>query len=154
MSPVKIPLAKSWVGGPRRLHVDRIDAKHRGEVGSMSPQLEPAGPVPDETGRVARAAFPKGNVYMQMRDVLGAVYDDQSFSPLFAVRGRPAESPWRLALRAFGLRQARYRGLAKTRLQHVATATAINLVRLADWLNHAPRAPTRCSRFAALAPTG
>jgi transposase len=64
----------------------------------MSLQPEPAGPIPDETARVARAAFPKGNVYMQMRDVLGAVYDDASFSRLFAVRGRPAESPWRLAL--------------------------------------------------------
>ena len=64
----------------------------------MSLQPEPVGPVPEETARVARAAFPKGNVYMQMRDVLGVVYDDTSFSPLFAVRGRPAESPWRLAL--------------------------------------------------------
>jgi IS5 family transposase len=57
-------------------------------------------------------------------------------------------------IRAFGLRQARYRGLAKTHLQHVATATAINLVRLADWLNQVPRATTRCSAFAALAPAG
>ena len=64
----------------------------------MSLQPEPAGPVPVETVRVARAAFPKGNVYMQMRDVLGAIYDDRSFRALFAVRGRPAESPWRLAL--------------------------------------------------------
>lgn len=47
---------------------------------------------------MARAAFPRGNVYMQLRDVLGVVYDDASFAPLFAVRGRPAESPWRLAL--------------------------------------------------------
>jgi transposase len=57
-------------------------------------------------------------------------------------------------VRAFGLRQARYRGLAKTHLQHVATATAMNLVRLADWLDHVPRATTRRSRFAALAPAG
>ena len=56
-------------------------------------------------------------------------------------------------VRAFGLRQARYRGLAKTHLQHVATATAMNIVRLADWLNQVPRASTRRSRFAALAPT-
>jgi transposase len=60
----------------------------------------------------------------------------------------------RLGVRAYGLRQARYRGLAKTHLQHVATAAAINIVRLADWLNGVPRATTRCSRFAALAPTG
>ena len=55
-------------------------------------------------------------------------------------------------IRAFGLRQARYRGLAKTHLQRLATATAISVARLADWLNGIPRAPTRCSHFTALAP--
>jgi transposase len=64
----------------------------------MSLQPAEIGPVPEETARVARAAFPKGNIYLQMRDVLGVVYDDASFAPLFAARGRPAESPWRLAL--------------------------------------------------------
>lgn len=64
----------------------------------MSLKPEPIGPIPDDTVRVARAAFPKGNVYMQMRDVFGAIYDDALFAPLFAVRGRPAETPWRLAL--------------------------------------------------------
>ena len=64
----------------------------------MSLRPEVIGPVPEETARVGRAAFPKGNVSMQMRDVLGVVYDDTSFAPLFAARGRPAESPWRLAL--------------------------------------------------------
>src|SRR3954465_2065308 len=64
----------------------------------MSWHAEPAGPVPEETARVARAAFPKGNVYMQMRDVLGVIYDDETFSPLFAARGRPAECPGRLGL--------------------------------------------------------
>ena len=64
----------------------------------MSLQPEPAGPVPDETARVARAAFPQGNAYMLMRDALGVLYEDTSFRPLFAVRGRPAERPWHLAL--------------------------------------------------------
>ncbi len=54
-------------------------------------------------------------------------------------------------VRAFGLRRARYRGLAKTHLQHVATAAALNLGRLGTWLRAAPRATTRTSRFAALA---
>ena len=54
-------------------------------------------------------------------------------------------------VRAFGLRRARYRGLAKTGLQHVATAAAINLDRLAAWFAKRPLAPTRTSRFAALA---
>jgi len=53
-------------------------------------------------------------------------------------------------VRAFGLRRSRYRGLAKTHLQHVATAAAINLARLGDWFRAIPRAATRTSRFTAL----
>lgn len=63
----------------------------------MSLQPQPTGPIPDETQRVARAAFPKGNVYMRMRDELGEVYADGSFAELFPRRGQPAESPGRLA---------------------------------------------------------
>lgn len=63
---------------------------------SMHPQR--IGAVPEDTARVARAAFPKGNLYMQMRDVLGTIYADEDFSELFEVRGRPAIAPWRLAL--------------------------------------------------------
>ena len=55
------------------------------------------------------------------------------------------------AVRGFGLRQARYRGLAKTGLQGVATAAALNLDRIAAWFAGRPLAPTRTSRFAALA---
>jgi transposase len=54
-------------------------------------------------------------------------------------------------VRAFGLRRSRYRGVAKTHLQHVATAAAVNLERLAAWFQAVPRATTRTSRFAALA---
>jgi transposase len=55
-------------------------------------------------------------------------------------------------VRAFGLRRTRYRGLSKTHLQHVATAAAINIDRIVAWLDQRPRAKTRTSRFAALAP--
>jgi IS5 family transposase len=55
-------------------------------------------------------------------------------------------------VRAFGLRRTRYRGLDKTHLQHVATAAAINIDRIVAWLDERPRAKTRTSRFAALAP--
>jgi transposase len=55
-------------------------------------------------------------------------------------------------VRAFGLRRTRYRGLPKTHLQHVATAAAINVDRIVAWLDERPRAKTRTSRFAALAP--
>jgi transposase len=54
-------------------------------------------------------------------------------------------------VRAFGLRRARHRGLAKTHLRHVATAAAINVGRLSDWSRAVPRTATRTSCFAALA---
>jgi transposase len=54
------------------------------------------------------------------------------------------------AIRRCDLRQCRYIGLAKTRLQHIITAVAINLARIGAWWTDTPRAKTRCSRFAAL----
>jgi transposase len=57
-------------------------------------------------------------------------------------------------VRAFGLRRCRYIGLAKAHLQHVITAAAMNLSRLAAWLTEVPRAKTRVSRFARLALAG
>ena len=54
--------------------------------------------VPEETARVARAAFPKGNVYMRMYDELGMLYENHQFAALFPRRGQPAEAPDRLAL--------------------------------------------------------
>lgn len=55
-------------------------------------------PVPEETVEVARAAFPKGNVYMQMRDEFGSFYTDDMFADLYPKDGQPAVRPWRLAL--------------------------------------------------------
>ena len=57
-------------------------------------------------------------------------------------------------VRGFGLRRCRYVGLAKAHLQHVITAAAMNLSRLAAWLEDVPRAKTRTSRFARLARAG
>ena len=56
-------------------------------------------------------------------------------------------------VRAFEWRRTRYWGLAKTHLQHLLTAAAINLGRLYAWLTGIPLAQTRTSRFAALALT-
>ncbi len=62
--------------------------------------LNPASidPVPDHTVRVARAAFPKGNPYLTLRDELGAIFQDDDFTDLYPVKGQPGLSPWRLAL--------------------------------------------------------
>jgi transposase len=62
---------------------------------SLDPQTDY--PIPEDTQRVARAAFPKGNLYMRMRNELRAIYQDASFAELFPGRGQSAESPGRLA---------------------------------------------------------
>lgn len=64
----------------------------------MSLRSSGVGEVPAQTARVARLAFPKGCLAMRVRDELGALFADEQFVDLFAVRGRPAVSPWRLAL--------------------------------------------------------
>ena len=53
-------------------------------------------------------------------------------------------------VRRSDLRRSRYLGLIKTHLQHVATAVALNVVRVVNFLNEVPLAPTRKSRFARL----
>lgn len=73
------------------------------------------------------------------------------FKQLYAKRAG-VEGTISQAVGAFGLRQSRYIGLAKTHLQHIATAAAINLSRLFNWLRAVPRAQTRQSRFSALKP--
>jgi predicted thioredoxin/glutaredoxin len=63
--------------------------------------------------------------------------------------------PMRKRLRRSDLRHTRYIGLAKTHLQHILTALALNLVRAVEWLTETSQTETvatktRQSRFAAL----
>lgn len=64
----------------------------------MTLKPEDLGQIPVETIRVAKAAFPKGNPYLKLRDELQSLYTDEEFAPLFSQRGQPAESPGRLAI--------------------------------------------------------
>src|SRR5215204_4798272 len=64
----------------------------------MSLKPDPIQPVPEETARVARAAFRKGNPLLKLRDELGAIFADEDFADLFPKRGQPGLAPWRLAL--------------------------------------------------------
>jgi transposase len=56
------------------------------------------GPIPDDTARVAHAAFPKGHPYLTVADKVGALFTDEHFTALFPRRGQPALAPWRLVL--------------------------------------------------------
>jgi transposase len=64
----------------------------------MSLRPQPITPVPDDTTRVARAAFPKGNPYLTLRDTLGTIFQDADFAALFPLDGQPSLPPWHLAL--------------------------------------------------------
>ena len=52
----------------------------------MSLKPMPIPPVPPETARVARATFPKGNLYLKLRerDFPGTIIRDEDFVALFA----------------------------------------------------------------------
>jgi transposase len=54
-------------------------------------------PVPQETARIAKAAFPKGSTFIRMRDELGTLYSDEAFAALFPPDDQPALAPWRPA---------------------------------------------------------
>ena len=64
----------------------------------MSLKPSPIQPVPEETARVARAVFRKGNPLLKLRDELGAIFRDEDFADLFPKLGQPGLAPWRLAL--------------------------------------------------------
>ena len=54
--------------------------------------------IPEQTVKYARAAFPKGNKYVILRDELGEIFDDGQFSDLFSWKGATAASPGMLAM--------------------------------------------------------
>jgi transposase len=64
----------------------------------MSLRPRPLAPIPPETVRVARAAFPKGHPYLTLRDTMGVIFQDDDFADLYAHDGQPGLSPWHLAL--------------------------------------------------------
>jgi transposase len=64
----------------------------------MSLKLHVIQPVPEETARVARAAFPHGSPYLTFRDALSTIFQDEDFAALFPACGQPGLPPWRLAL--------------------------------------------------------
>lgn len=61
--------------------------------------------------------------------------------------GRSPEGCLSQGMCVCGLRRSRYVGLAKTHLQHVATAAALNVVRFSAWVQGEARAATRTSRL-------
>ena len=105
--------------------------------------------------RCTRAKVEPRIIGLQARDQFEALQSarkrqtTKEFHQVYAARSG-IEATHEQAIRRCGLRRSRYLGMAKTHLQHLITATAINLVRFSEWLAGITPAPTRCSRFAAL----
>src|ERR687889_658510 len=57
----------------------------------------PLPPIPEDTARVAHAAFRKGHIHLRLTDELGPLFTDETFAALFPSHGQPALAPWRLA---------------------------------------------------------
>jgi transposase len=68
------------------------------ESRKMSLQMRPLDDIREQTYRVVRAAFPKGNPYIVLRNQLGSIFINEDFTDLYSKRGQPAWAPWRLAL--------------------------------------------------------
>ncbi len=54
--------------------------------------------IPEMTQLVAKAAFPKGSIFMILRDELGPIFEDERFAHVYPGTGQPSESPARLAM--------------------------------------------------------
>jgi len=65
----------------------------------MSLSSTPINDVPELTAQVARAAFPNGNRYMQIRDTLGTIYADVQFADLYPHRRATRRGPLALGSR-------------------------------------------------------
>ena len=90
----------------------------------------------------------------EMPEIIGGMYSIQKnirypeLAKRAGIEGTISEG-----VRSHELRHTRYVGMAKTHLQHLATATAINLARYVAWRRSVPLAATRVSRFKALLPS-
>lgn len=91
----------------------------------------------EETARMARASFPKGNAPLRLYDALGPIYTNPQFAALFPKDGQPAAAPAQLALVRYppqvrassswkvsptGRRQTRYATARSTPFVKLATA--------------------------------
>ncbi len=96
--------------------------------------------------RLKPPARPEYEALTKTRKLLSTVDGQREYQNRAGIEGTLSQ-----AVRRGTLRRSRYRGLQKTHLQEIATATGINLLRTINFLNDKPIAKTRVSRFAKLA---
>jgi transposase len=82
--------------GERKCEESKDIYQRRRKAMSLHPPKLPE--IPEETACVARILFPKGNVYLWLRDELGMIYNDEQFASLYFNIDQIVEQPWRLAI--------------------------------------------------------
>ena len=108
------------------------------------------GPCPHRLQCTRAQRYPRRTITVRPREqyeALQAARARQSTATFAQEYARRAgiEGTLSYGIRACGLRRSRYIGLARTHVQHVLTAAAMNLARVARWLADEPRARTRRS---------
>jgi len=87
-----------WWRNPESPLFDKIAGELSFHVQSRRPAMsmkpQPIPEIPPEIMRVVRAVFPKGNLYIHLRDTLGTIYHGELFADLYPERGQPAYAPW------------------------------------------------------------
>lgn len=105
--------------------------------------------IPEEQTRLLAAADAQPGLRGQRDYVLFRLWlDTDQYNQRAGIEGTISQ-----AVRVADIHYARYVGLAKTHLQHLATAAGINLARITTWLMEVPKAQTRSSRFMKLKPS-
>lgn len=139
----------------RSRHWHEYKDKQRGR--SIKVRFDPADCTPcPSRARCTRAKTGARQLSLHGREehdalvVARAREDTDAGRTLYAQR-QGVEGTLAQGVHSFGLRRSRYRGLSRTRLQHIASAAALNLDRLGAWLAGRTLAKTRTSRFARLA---
>ena len=131
---------------------DLVD-KRRNQVVKIKFSTKDCGPCPHRTQCIrSRKASPRRTITVRPQDQYEALRaarereQTDAYAKEYARRAG-VEGTLSQAVRRCGLRRSRYVGLARTHLCHVLTATAVNFVRIGEWLAGTPRAKTRHPPF-------
>ena len=109
-------------------------------------------PVRDQCTTVTRGGRQlslKPHALHQTLQANRAEQDTAPWQARYAIRAG-VEGTMHQAIAVTGTRNARYKGLAKTHLEHVYSAVALNLIRLDAWWNDHPLDRRRTSHLARL----
>jgi transposase len=140
-------VSASWVEGHNAQGHDRVQILFERKTCAACPARAQCTRSASGPRTLRLSAQPQHEALQQARQREKTAEFQKTYARRAGVEGTMSQG-----VRLAGLRRARYIGFAKTQLQHLATAAALNVVRVGAWFLENVRAKTRRSAFAALAP--